>query len=74
MLDIHKANVFYLGTVANCPRIVIVSKNLGNVPTRDQLALGGFLNPWILPYPAITNPETWSFIDIHQVYLPVVRR
>ncbi len=74
MLDIHKDNVFYLGTVGNLPHIEIVSNNLGNVPTRDQLALGGFVNPWIIPYPAITNPETWSYIDIHRVFLPAVRR
>lgn len=74
ILDIHKENVFYIGTVANLPRIVIVGNNLGNVPTRDDLALGGFLNPWILPYPALLNPETWSFQQVHQVFLPAIRR
>ncbi len=61
MLDIHYDNVFYLGTVANYPRIVIVSKKLTNVPTKDQLKLGGFVNPWIIPFPAVTNTETYSF-------------
>ena len=74
MLDIHKDNVFYLGTVANYPHIEIVSTNLGNVPTHDQLYLGGFVIPWIVPFPAITNPETWSYINMHKVYLPTVRR
>lgn len=59
MLEIHYENVFYLGTVADFPRIIITGNNLRNVPTRDQLRLGGFVNPWIVPYPAITNPETY---------------
>jgi len=61
MDDIHFDNTFYLGTVANYPRIYIVSKKLGNVPTKDQLKLGGFVNPWIIPYPAVTNTETYYF-------------
>ena len=56
------------------PHIEIVSTNLGNVPTHAQLYLGGFVNPWIVPFPAITNPETWSYIYMHKVYLPTVRR
>jgi peptide/nickel transport system substrate-binding protein len=52
---------FFIGTVANIPRIIIKSKKLTNVPTKEQLKLGGFVNPWIIPYPAITNPETWSY-------------
>ena len=61
MLDIHYENLFYLGTVANYPRIIIVSNKLDNVPQKEQLKLGGFVNPWILPYPAVTNPETYYF-------------
>ena len=72
ILDIHKSNVFYLGTVGNYPRIEIVNKNLHNVPTREQLALGGIINPWIIPYPAIANPETWSFA--HQMFLPMTKK
>jgi peptide/nickel transport system substrate-binding protein len=52
---------FFIGPIANYPRIVIVSRKLTNVPTHDQLKLGGFVNPWILPSPAITNPETYSY-------------
>ena len=52
---------FFIGTVANYPRIIIKSKNMTNVPTKEQLKLGGFVNPWIIPYPAVTNPETWSY-------------
>lgn len=61
MLDIHYENVFYLGTVANYPRIIIASKDLDNVPTKEQLKLGGFVNPWIIPFPAVTNTETYYF-------------
>jgi peptide/nickel transport system substrate-binding protein len=62
MNEIHmNEGPFFLGTVCNTPRIVIVSKKLENVPTREQLKLGGFCNPWIIPYPAITNTETYSF-------------
>ena len=64
MDDIHYDNVFYLGTVANYPRIILSSKNLSNVPTKDQLKLGGFVNPWIIPYPAVTNPETYFYTNL----------
>jgi peptide/nickel transport system substrate-binding protein len=61
MDDIHYDNLFYLGTVANYPRAVAVSKNMMNMPTHDQLKLGGFVNPWIIPFPAVMNPETFSY-------------
>ena len=65
MNEIHMTDgPYFLGTVANTPRIIIVSKNLTNVPTREQLKLGGFCNPWIIPYPAVTNPETYSFTNV----------
>jgi len=65
MNDIHMTDgPFFLGTVCNTPRIIIVNKDLDNVPTRDQLRMGGFCNPWIIPYPAITNPETYSFKNV----------
>jgi peptide/nickel transport system substrate-binding protein len=65
MNDIHMTEgPYFIGTVCNTPRIIIVNKDLENVPTRDQLALGGFCNPWIIPYPAITNPETFSFKNV----------
>lgn len=52
---------FMLGTVANYPRIVIASKELVNVPRKEELFLGGWINPWNVCYPAITNPETYCF-------------
>jgi peptide/nickel transport system substrate-binding protein len=65
MNEIHmNEGPFFLGTVANTPRIIIVSNDLENVPTREQLRMGGFCNPWIIPYPAVVNPETFSFKNV----------
>jgi len=62
MINIHiDDGPFYIGTVANYPRIIFVSNKLMNVPQREELALGGFVNPWIIPYPAVVNTETYSF-------------
>jgi peptide/nickel transport system substrate-binding protein len=62
MWDIHEQQgPFFIGTVANYPRIIIASKKLDNVPTKEQLKLGGFVNPWIIPFPAVVNPETWYY-------------
>lgn len=62
MWNIHiETGPYFIGTVANPPRIIIASKKMKNVPTKDQLKLGGFVNPWIIPYPAVVNPETWSY-------------
>ena len=46
---------FFIGTVANEPLPIIISNDLINVPARDELALNGFICPWIIPSPAITN-------------------
>lgn len=54
---------FMIGTAGNYPRLVVVKHNLRNVPDAEQLALGGFVNPWIVPYPAITNTEAYYFSD-----------
>ena len=32
-----------------------------NVPDGPDLALGGFVNPWVITYPAITMPATFFF-------------
>lgn len=75
MDDLHlNQGPFFIGTVGDIPRIVIVSKDLENVPRKDQLYLGGFCNPWIIPYPAITNPETYSFGKGSIVYLPFIKK
>ncbi len=52
---------YFIGTVANYPTIHIVSKNILNCPTRDELKTGGFTRPWIVPFSAVTNTETYSF-------------
>jgi peptide/nickel transport system substrate-binding protein len=54
---------FFIGTVANEPLPIIISNDLINVPAREELALNGFICPWIIPSPAITNPETYAFIN-----------
>ncbi|MEJ7651912.1 MAG: ABC transporter substrate-binding protein [Chloroflexia bacterium] len=64
--DIFKIHVnegpYFLGAVANWPRSVLVKQGLMNVPTQADLkkyALGGWVNPWILPSPAVYDPETY---------------
>jgi peptide/nickel transport system substrate-binding protein len=65
MIKIHvEQGPFFMGTVANFPRIILVKEGLMNVPTTDDLkawGLGGFVNPWIHPTPAVYDPETWFF-------------
>ncbi len=64
MIRIHiEEGPFFIGTVANYPRIVVVSNKMKNVPDKDDLALGGFVNPWIVPYPAVTNPAQYWMAD-----------
>jgi peptide/nickel transport system substrate-binding protein len=62
IIKIHVENgPFFQGTVANYPRIILVSTDLKNVPQKEDLATGGFVNPWIIPFPAVVDPETWFF-------------
>lgn len=64
MIKIHVAEgPFFQGTVANYPRIIMVKKGLMNVPKKEELAQGGFVNPWIHPTPAVYDPETWFWDD-----------
>lgn len=63
MIQIHIDNgTFGSGTTANLPRIFIYGENVVNAPSRAELATGGFADPWIVPHPAIHNPETFAFI------------
>jgi len=72
MIKVHiEEGPFFTGTIANPPRIILVKKGLMNVPNRDDLlkeGLGGFVNPWIIPSPAVYDPETWYWDnpDAHQ--------
>jgi peptide/nickel transport system substrate-binding protein len=50
---------FFTGTVANYPQVVIAKTDLRNIPRKENLAQGGFVNPWIHPTPAVYDPETW---------------
>ena len=63
MWEVQKIHIdegpFFYGIVANYPRIVLVRDGLKNVATRENLALGGWVNPWILPSPAVYDPETY---------------
>jgi peptide/nickel transport system substrate-binding protein len=70
MIKIHATDgPFFMGVVANTPRVVLVKKQLQNVPTKENLALGGFCNPWIHPVPAVYDVETfcWDNPDQHAV-------
>ena len=61
--DIVKIHVedgpFFMGCVANYPRIVLYKEGLMNVPKREDLALHGFVNTWIHPTPAVYDPEAY---------------
>ncbi|SDT33497.1 peptide/nickel transport system substrate-binding protein [Microlunatus soli] len=60
MIKIHVSDgPFFMGCVANYPQVVVVKKGLQNVPTKANLAQGGFVNPWIHPTPAVYDPECW---------------
>jgi peptide/nickel transport system substrate-binding protein len=70
MIKIHAADgPFFMGVVANTPRVILAKKGLQNVPRKENLALGGFCNPWIHPTPAIYDVETycWDNPDQHAV-------
>ena len=60
---------FFFGIVADYPRIVLTRKELHNVPKKENLALGGWVNPWILPSPAVYDPELyfWDKPEEHKV-------
>jgi len=70
MMKIHISDgPFFQGTVANYPQPVVIKNGLKNVPTRDQLYLGGFTNPWTVPSPAVYDIETffWDQPDQHHI-------
>ncbi|NLK08916.1 MAG: ABC transporter substrate-binding protein [Firmicutes bacterium] len=60
MIRIHiDEGPFFIGTVAQFPRPLVVSNKMHNVPDGDDLPLGGYTDPWIMSYPAITNPAQY---------------
>ncbi|GAB3915698.1 peptide ABC transporter substrate-binding protein [Microlunatus endophyticus] len=54
---------FFMGCVANYPQVMVIKSDLMNVPRRENLALGGFVNPWIHPTPAVYDPECYYWQD-----------
>lgn len=67
MIKIHVSDgPFFQGTVANYPQIEVVKKDLQNVPRKENLAQGGFVNPWTHPVPATYDPETWFWANPDQ--------
>ncbi len=64
MVKIHiDQGPFFMGTVANFPEVIITKTNLRNVPRKENLAQGGFVNPWNHPTPAVYDPETFFWAD-----------
>ena len=60
MIKIHiEHGPFFMGTVGNTPQLVLAHRDLRNVPTREQLASGGLVNPWQHPTPAVYDPEIY---------------
>jgi peptide/nickel transport system substrate-binding protein len=67
MIKIHiDEGPFMMGTVANYPQVMVAKTDLRNVPRRDNLAQGGYVNPWIHPTPAVYDPECWYWADPSQ--------
>ncbi|MBE1603814.1 ABC transporter substrate-binding protein [Actinopolymorpha pittospori] len=60
MCRIHiEEGPFFLGVVADYPQVILVHEDLQNVPQRSNLYLGGQINTWDIPVPAIYDPEAW---------------
>ncbi len=60
IVKIHKeSGPFFIGVVADYPAVVVVKNGLMNVPTHDDLALGGSVNGWEYPTPAVYDPSTY---------------
>lgn len=69
MIKIHVDNgPYFYGMVANTPSVILAKDGLKNVPKRADLALGGFTGPWIIPAPAVYDPEAyfWDNPDQHK--------
>ncbi|HEY2172665.1 MAG TPA: ABC transporter substrate-binding protein, partial [Mycobacteriales bacterium] len=60
MIKIHvDQGPFFTGTVGNYPQVVVAKTDLRNIPRKENLAQGGFVNPWVHPTPAVYDPECW---------------
>jgi len=70
MIKVHVDDgPFFQGTVVNPPQPIVVKNGLSNVPTRENLFLGGFVNPWTHPVPAAYDVGAyfWDEPDKHQL-------
>ncbi|MGW5359233.1 ABC transporter substrate-binding protein [Actinopolymorpha pittospori] len=69
--EIYKVHVedgpFFMGCVAEAPQVTGVHRDLRNVPARENLVSGGWVNAWTHPTPAVYDPEAyyWSNPDQH---------
>ena len=64
MIRIHiEEGPFFIGSISKFPRPFIVSRKMHNVPDGSDLPLGGYTDPWIMSYPAITNPAQYWLED-----------
>jgi peptide/nickel transport system substrate-binding protein len=64
MVKIHATQgPFFMGSVANFPQVIVAKTELRNVPRKENLAQGGFVNPWNHPTPAVYDPETFFWAD-----------
>ncbi|MET9018442.1 ABC transporter substrate-binding protein [Actinopolymorpha sp. NPDC004070] len=69
--EIYKVHIeegpFLMGCVADAPQVTVVHKDLRNVPARESLAAGGWVNAWTHPTPAVYDPEAfyWTNPDQH---------
>jgi peptide/nickel transport system substrate-binding protein len=67
MCQIHiEDGPFFLGVVADYPMPILVHEDLHNVPQRANLFLGGQINTWDIPVPAIYDPEAWFWSNPDQ--------
>ena len=70
MIKIHvKTGPYVQALVANIPYPTVKKTGLRNVPMKENLALGGFSDPWIHPTPAVYDPQTfyWDSPDEHKL-------
>ena len=64
MIRIHiEEGPFFIGTVGNHSRAVVVSERMRNVPAKEDMPVGGFTDPWIVPFPAISMPAQYWLAD-----------
>ncbi len=60
MIKLHvDQGPFFTGTVANYPQVLVAKTDLRNIPRKENLTQGGFVNPWIHPTPAVYDPEVF---------------